>query len=194
MTAHDIRSLTRRFQVLLVLRFVPIGLFVTVFVLLMQDRGLSLGDIGLATAAQGVVMLFLELPSGGLADALGRKPVLLLASVVWVAGDGRPAAGALGADAGAGVRRSSACSGRSTAARCRRGSSTRASPPTPTSTSSSGWPARASPSACRSAPAHSSPSGHRAHRRRSPGSIRSSRRWCWRSVLQLVGHRGRSGS
>lgn len=84
MTVRDLRSLTRRFQVLLVLRFVPIGLFVTVFVLLMQDRGLSLGDIGLATAAQGVVMLFLELPSGGLADALGRKPVLLLASGVWV--------------------------------------------------------------------------------------------------------------
>ena len=31
----------------------------------------------LGTAAQGIVMLFLELPSGGLADALGRKPVLI---------------------------------------------------------------------------------------------------------------------
>ncbi len=74
----DLRSIRRRFYLLLALRFVPTGLFVTVFVLLMLDRGLSLAQIGLGTAAQGIVMLFLELPSGGLADALGRKPVLYL--------------------------------------------------------------------------------------------------------------------
>jgi MFS family permease len=73
------RTVRHRFQLMLALRFIPTGLFITVFVLLMQERGLSLGQIGLATAAQGAVMLFLELPSGGLADALGRKPVLLLA-------------------------------------------------------------------------------------------------------------------
>ena len=57
----------------------------TVFVLLMLERGLSLAQIGLGTAAQGVVMLFLELPSGGLADALGRKPVLILATLFSIA-------------------------------------------------------------------------------------------------------------
>jgi predicted MFS family arabinose efflux permease len=51
----------------------------------MLDRGLSLAQIGLGTAAQGIVMLFLELPSGGLADALGRKPVLVLASLFSIA-------------------------------------------------------------------------------------------------------------
>jgi len=56
-----------------------------VFVLLMLERGLSLAQIGLGTAAQGVVMLFLELPSGGLADALGRKPVLILATLFSIA-------------------------------------------------------------------------------------------------------------
>jgi predicted MFS family arabinose efflux permease len=80
-SAADLRSLRRRFHLLLALRFVPTGLFVTVFVLLMLDRGLSLAQIGLGTAAQGIVMLFLELPSGGLADALGRKPVLILATL-----------------------------------------------------------------------------------------------------------------
>ena len=80
-SAADLRSLRRRFHLLLVLRFIPTGLFITVFVLLMLDRGLSLAQIGLGTAAQGIVMLFLELPSGGLADALGRKPVLILASL-----------------------------------------------------------------------------------------------------------------
>lgn len=77
-------SIRRRFHLLLALRFVPTGLSVTVFVLLMRDRGLSLAEIGVGTAAQGIVMLFLELPSGGLADALGRKPVLLLAGGVWL--------------------------------------------------------------------------------------------------------------
>jgi len=57
-------------------------LFITVFVLLLRDRGLTLAEIGIGTAMQGVVMLFLELPSGGLADALGRKPVLIVANVV----------------------------------------------------------------------------------------------------------------
>ncbi len=85
MTAAGVRSLRWRYWLLLALRFVPTGMFVTVFVLLMQERGLSLADIGIATAAQGIVMLVLELPSGGLADALGRKPVLLLAGAFGIA-------------------------------------------------------------------------------------------------------------
>ncbi len=84
MSAADLRSIQRRFYLLLALRFVPTGLFVTVFVLLLRDRGLTLAEIGLGTAMQGVVMLFLELPSGGLADALGRKPVLVLAGMVSI--------------------------------------------------------------------------------------------------------------
>ena len=84
MSAAELRRLGRRYHALLVLRFLPIGLSITVFVLLLQDRGLSLAEIGVATAAQGLVMLFLELPTGGLADALGRKPVLLASVVVWM--------------------------------------------------------------------------------------------------------------
>ena len=82
MSAADFQGIRRRYHLLLALRFVPTGLFITVFVLLLRDRGLSLAEIGLGTAAQGIVMLFLELPSGGLADALGRKPVLVLAGLV----------------------------------------------------------------------------------------------------------------
>ena len=51
-------------------------------ILLMQERGLSLTQIGLVSAAQGLVVLALELPTGGLADALGRRPVLVTA---WAA-------------------------------------------------------------------------------------------------------------
>lgn len=85
MSTPATRSLTRRYHVLLTLRFVPTGLMVTVFVLLLQDRGLSLAEIGLGTAAQGLVMLVLELPSGGLADALGRKPVTVVATLFSMA-------------------------------------------------------------------------------------------------------------
>ena len=85
MSAADLRSIRRRFYLLLALRFTPTGLFVTVFVLLLRDRGLTLAEIGIGTAMQGVVMLFLELPSGGLADALGRKPVLIVGTLVSIA-------------------------------------------------------------------------------------------------------------
>ncbi|TDB77730.1 MFS transporter [Micromonospora sp. KC723] len=52
---------------------------IPVMVLLMQERGLSLPQIGLVSTAQALVVLALELPTGGLADALGRKPVLVTA-------------------------------------------------------------------------------------------------------------------
>lgn len=80
MSAEELRSIRWRYHVLLALRWAPTGMLITVFVLLLRDRGLTLAEIGVGTAAQGLVMLFLELPSGGLADALGRKPVLVLAS------------------------------------------------------------------------------------------------------------------
>ena len=86
--ARSVATLRRRYHVLLALRWTPSGLFLTVFVLLMRERGLTLGEIGVATAAQGVVMLVLELPSGGLADALGRKPVLVLAGILGIASTG----------------------------------------------------------------------------------------------------------
>lgn len=82
MSSAELRTIRRRYHALLALRFVPTGLFITVFVLLLRDRGLTLAEIGVGTAAQGLVMLVLELPSGGLADALGRKPVLVVAGIV----------------------------------------------------------------------------------------------------------------
>jgi MFS family permease len=87
-TAADLRLLRRRYHLLLALRWLPSGLFMTVFVLLMSDRGLSLAEIGVGTATQGLVMLALELPSGGLADALGRKPVLVLAGALSIVASG----------------------------------------------------------------------------------------------------------
>jgi MFS family permease len=49
-------------------------------VLLLLDRGLTAGQIGLVLAAQGIVVMLLELPTGGLADSVGRRVVLLAAA------------------------------------------------------------------------------------------------------------------
>jgi DHA1 family tetracycline resistance protein-like MFS transporter len=71
-----------RFLFLLALRWLPVGLMIPVSVLLMLERGLSLAQVGSVAAIQGVTVMILELPTGGLTDALGRKPVLLLAAAV----------------------------------------------------------------------------------------------------------------
>lgn len=80
-TEVQLASFTRRFVVLSTLRWFPTGLEIPVIVVLMQSRGLSLAEIGLVAATQSLVVVVLELPTGGLADALGRRPVLLAASV-----------------------------------------------------------------------------------------------------------------
>lgn len=76
-TALDADDARRRFLLLRALRWLPTGLLIPVLVLLLLERGLTLGQIGLVTAAQGVVVMLLELPTGALADALGRRRVLL---------------------------------------------------------------------------------------------------------------------
>jgi MFS family permease len=80
----DARSLRRRFLALISLRWLPVGFLMPIFVLVPLSRGLSLTEIGVVFAAQGLVVLALELPTGGLSDALGRKPVLLIASGVAI--------------------------------------------------------------------------------------------------------------
>lgn len=75
-------TIRRRFLVLRGLRWLPTGLIGPVLILVMTERGFSLTAIGIAAAAQGVAVLCLELPTGGLADAIGRRPVLLGATAL----------------------------------------------------------------------------------------------------------------
>jgi len=82
MTALDVGTARRRYLVLIGLRWLPTGLLIPIGVLLALSRGLSLTEIGLVFAIQGLVVLVLELPTGGLSDALGRRPVLIAASLV----------------------------------------------------------------------------------------------------------------
>lgn len=74
-----------RYLFLLFLRWFPVGLWVPIVVLLPLDRGLTLAEAGLAASLQGFVVLALELPTGGLSDSWGRRPVLLLSSVIGTA-------------------------------------------------------------------------------------------------------------
>ena len=90
MTALDARSARTRYLVLVGLRWLPTGLLIPIMVLLALSRGLSLTEIGIVFSLQGLVVLFLELPTGGLTDALGRRPVLILASLVGSRLDGPP--------------------------------------------------------------------------------------------------------
>lgn len=74
----------RIFQVHQFFTWGALGISMAIFVLLMQDRGFSLFDIAIATAVFSATALLLELPLGGLADGLGRKPVFLMSLVAEI--------------------------------------------------------------------------------------------------------------
>jgi predicted MFS family arabinose efflux permease len=84
MTALDARGARWRYLALIALRWLPTGLLIPVGVLLMLSRGLSLTEIGLVYSVQGFVVLGLELPTGGLSDALGRRPTLIVATLIGI--------------------------------------------------------------------------------------------------------------
>ena len=75
----------RTLLVLSFTRWFPTGLIIGLTTLLVLHRGMSLTEVGLIAATQGFVVLALELPTGGLADALGRRPVLLLGGLIGIA-------------------------------------------------------------------------------------------------------------
>ena len=71
------------------------GLIVAVTALALLGRGLGVGEIGALFAVYAAVTMVAELPFGGLADGVGRKPVFLIAtvaslmaSVVFILSDG----------------------------------------------------------------------------------------------------------
>jgi MFS family permease len=75
----------RRYVGLTALRWLPVGIAAPVTVLLATSRGLSPADVGLTVAVYGAVTLLLELPTGGLADAVGHRPVLVLSGLLGTA-------------------------------------------------------------------------------------------------------------
>jgi MFS family permease len=78
---HAIAHVTRVFLVCHGLRWLPVGFALPILVLIPTERGIDLPTVGIVFATYGVTTALLELPTGGLADAVGRKPVLLVATV-----------------------------------------------------------------------------------------------------------------
>jgi hypothetical protein len=75
----------RHYLLLTGLRWSATGLIVPVQVLLYAVRGIDLPTIGLLMALYSGLVVVLELPTGGLADQLGRRRTMLVACVFLVA-------------------------------------------------------------------------------------------------------------
>lgn len=78
----NVKTVTRRFVTLTFTRWLATGLLIPVLVLLARERGLSLATIGALMTVYSVTTLVLELPTGGLADVVGRRPLLMMAAAV----------------------------------------------------------------------------------------------------------------
>lgn len=80
--------LTRHYLVLHGLRWLATGLLIPVIVLLFTSRGFSLTEYGVIGTILGVTTFVLEVPTGGLADTMGRRRVLLLAGAFSIVSGG----------------------------------------------------------------------------------------------------------
>ncbi|AXT85538.1 MFS transporter [Aeromicrobium sp. A1-2] len=78
-------SLRARFWLISGLRWLPTGLIIPVMALLPLGRGLTVAEYGSVIAVQGIVVLCLELPTGGFADAVGRRPVFIASALFALA-------------------------------------------------------------------------------------------------------------
>jgi MFS family permease len=65
--------------------WLPTGFLLPVLVLTLVERGLDLSEIGVVFTAFGLTTVLLELPTGGIADSFGRKPVLIVAAILQAA-------------------------------------------------------------------------------------------------------------
>lgn len=74
----------RVFLLLSATRWFPVGLVIAATTLLPIERGLSVTQTLTLASVTGLVVFALELPTGGTADAVGRRPMLIASAVVQV--------------------------------------------------------------------------------------------------------------
>lgn len=84
---RSVKSIQWAYYLVLFLFWLATALPLALSILLYQARGITLFEIGLAMAVYSATIVLLEVPTGGLADAVGRKRVTLLAySIMAVTG------------------------------------------------------------------------------------------------------------
>ncbi|OEJ37266.1 MFS transporter permease [Streptomyces agglomeratus] len=81
----DIRTARRRYVTLCVLFWLPLGLSIAPLILLFTERGMAMAAIAGFFAVHSLTAAALELPAGGLSDALGRRAVLAAAGLLNLA-------------------------------------------------------------------------------------------------------------
>lgn len=74
----------RTLVVLSALRWLPTGMVIPVLILLLTARELSLAQVGVLMSVYGITTLLMELPTGGLADTWGRRPVIVTSAIVQI--------------------------------------------------------------------------------------------------------------
>ena len=75
----SVKHIQRVYYLVLSLHWFSTALPLALLVLLHQTRGLDLFQVGLLMGAYSLTIVLLEVPTGGLADSIGRKKVTLLA-------------------------------------------------------------------------------------------------------------------
>ncbi|MFI0423734.1 MFS transporter [Spongiactinospora sp. 9N601] len=73
-------SVRRRYALISFLTWLPAGLMIAPLVLLMLDRGMTIVQVGVVMTVYSLVIAGLELPTGGLADVVGRRVVLAVSA------------------------------------------------------------------------------------------------------------------
>ena len=84
---QSINRIRRIYHLVISLFWLATALPIALFVLLAQARGLDLFQVGITMGLYSLTIVLLEVPTGGLADAVGRKRVAILAySVILLSG------------------------------------------------------------------------------------------------------------
>ncbi|MFD9561245.1 MFS transporter [Streptomyces sp. NPDC059994] len=78
----DIPAARRRYVMVCVLFWLPLGLTIAPLILLFTERGMTMAAIAGFFAAHSLTAAALELPTGGLSDVLGRRAVLAAAGLL----------------------------------------------------------------------------------------------------------------
>ncbi len=81
-------SLTRVFCIHQFFNWFPIGIILPIMTLFLMGKGMDLFEVGVCVAAYAGAMFLFELPTGGLADQIGRKNVYLISTGVSLLGVG----------------------------------------------------------------------------------------------------------